>query len=313
MNILIVGSGAMGSLFAGRLKQNGVDVTLFNRFNDHIKSIQENGLTIVDHKKESTHVVPPIITAPEKLTDHFDLVIVLVKTFATEIVLEKVLTRLSNHPPILTLQNGIGNLETIQEIAPNNDVFVGVTYAGASIDKPGVLLHRAWGNTIIGSSDQARHGKLLSEIASIFSKCGLHTEVSDNVQSIIWEKLFTNLAYNGLTAITRLKNGDTLCCNEGRDIIEKVVREAEQVALAKGIRITNSDPVKECIRLGEEEIGMNTSSMLSDILHQRKTEIEAINGKIVEEGKKYGIPTPYNEMIYNLIKLIENSYSRIVS
>ncbi|WP_339227161.1 2-dehydropantoate 2-reductase [Oceanobacillus sp. FSL K6-2867] len=312
MRILIIGSGAMGSLFAGKLKQNGVDVTIFNRLNNHVKAIQKDGLTIVDAKGNTSAIKLPIVTNPDDLSGKYDLILVLIKTFATEIVLESLLLSIHSNAPILTLQNGIGNKETIHKLTTENEVFTGGTWAGASIDKPGVILHRAVGTTFIGSDQPDKHKDLLHEIAAIFTRSGLKTEVSINVQSIIWSKLLVNIAYNGLTAITRLRNGDTILPHEGRSIVEKLVDEAIQITKVKGIPLLYSDPAAECVRIGHEEIGMNISSMLSDILNQRKTEIEAINGAVVKEGERYGISTPYNDMILNLVKVIENSYSRIV-
>ncbi|MUK87553.1 2-dehydropantoate 2-reductase [Ornithinibacillus sp. L9] len=312
MKLLILGSGAMGSLFAGKLTQNGVDVTLFNRSNHHVEAIKKDGLKIIDQHGNNTTVKLPIITNPTDLTDNYDMIVVLVKTFATEIVLETVLPFIRSNTPILTLQNGIGNMEAIKKMAPQQEVFVGGTWSGASVPKPGTILHQAWGSTFIGAVESNFNHDLLENIASAFTKSGLDTKVSDNVQSIIWSKLLVNIAYNGLTAVTRLKNGDAIRLPEGKHILEELVNEAIKIAKAKNIPLLFDHPVDECIRLGEEEIGMNTSSMLSDILYERKTEIDAINGAIVEEGKKHSIPTPYNDMLLNLIKIMENSYSQMI-
>jgi 2-dehydropantoate 2-reductase len=312
MKLLILGSGAMGSLFAGKLKQNGLDVTIFNRENDHIRAIKKSGLKLIDKDGNSSTISIPVTTNPNDLNSDYDLVILLIKAFATETVLKKVLPYLRRNTPILTLQNGIGNMEKIKSIAPTNDVFVGGTWAGAGVVEPGVIFHRAWGSTVIGSAQSEIDSELLTEIASAFSGSGLETQVSEHVQSIIWSKLLVNLAYNGLTAVTRLTNGDAIRTQEGKDIITNLVQEAVQIAEVKEISLLYENPVDECICLGEEEIGMNTSSMLADVLHKRQTEIEAINGAIVEEGKRYAIPTPYNDMILNLVKVIESSYSKIV-
>ncbi|WP_176330302.1 ketopantoate reductase family protein [Oceanobacillus rekensis] len=312
MKLLILGSGAMGSLFAGKLKQNGLDVTIFNRENDHVRAIQKSGIRLIDKEGNSSTISIPVITNPNELSSDYDLVILLIKAFATETVLKNVLPSLHRNIPILTLQNGIGNMEKIKSLAPTSEVFVGGTWAGAGVVEPGVIYHRAWGSTVIGSAQTETDSELLTKIASAFSASGLKTEVSEHVQSIMWSKLLVNLAYNGLTAVTRLTNGDAIRTQEGKYVIKKLVQEAVQIAEVKEIALLYDNPVDECIRLGEEEIGMNTSSMLTDVLHKRETEIDAINGAIVEEGKRYAIPTPYNDMILNLVKVIENSYSKIV-
>ncbi|TMN23249.1 ketopantoate reductase family protein [Lentibacillus cibarius] len=308
MKLLILGSGAMGSLFAGKLKQSDVDVTLFNRPNDHVKAIHKDGLRIIDWDGNGSTVALSTATNPAELTGDYDIVLVLVKAFATESVLEKVLPAIHKNTPIMTLQNGIGNMETIKALAPANDVLIGGTQAGAGIVEPGTVVQRAWGTTFIGNAQHGADQHLLDELASVFTESGLKTHVSENVQSIIWSKLLVNVAYNGLTAVTRLTNGGAIRTREGEDILANLVTEAVKVAKAKEIPLLYKDPVAECIRLGKEEIGMNTSSMLTDVLHQRKTEIEVMNGAIVEEGIHHGIPTPYNDMMVKLIKIIENSY-----
>lgn len=312
MKLLIIGSGAMGSLFAGKLKQNGLDVTIFNRDNEHIRAIKDSGLKLIDKDGNSSIISIPVIKKPIDLNNDYDLVILLVKAYATESVLKRVLPTIHRNTPILTLQNGIGNMEKIKSLAPANDVYVGGTWAGAGVVEPGVIYHRAWGSTVIGSSQSKVDSRLLTKIASSFSASGLETQVSEHVQSIIWSKLLVNLAYNGLTAVTRLTNGDAIRTQEGKYVIKKLVQEAVQIAEVKKIPLLYDNPVNECIRLGEEEIGMNTSSMLADVLQMRHTEIEAINGAIVNEGKRYAIPTPYNDMILNLVKVIESNYSKIV-
>ncbi|WBX79978.1 2-dehydropantoate 2-reductase [Virgibacillus salarius] len=169
---------------------------------------------------------------------------------------------------------------------------------------------RAWGSTFIGSTVPEKHKQLLEQIASLFSAGGIKTHVSENVQSVIWSKLIVNVAYNGLTAVTRLTNGEAIRTDEGKELVAKLVTEAVQIAERKGILLLYDDPINECIRLGIEEIGKNTSSMLTDVLNKRKTEVEVINGAIVKEGKKHNMATPYNEMILKLVYMIENSYEQ---
>ncbi|GAA0447666.1 2-dehydropantoate 2-reductase [Virgibacillus salarius] len=310
MKVLIVGSGAMGSLFAGKLKQHGVDITLLNRPNSHIKAIQKTGLQIVEQDGNLATIDLMVKTNAADLNNDYDLILLFVKAFATESVLSNVLPFLSRTTPILTLQNGVGNMEKIQKLSPSRNVVVGGTSTGAGIVKPGVVEQRAWGSTFIGSTVPEKYKQLLEQIASLFSAGGIKTHVSENVQSVIWSKLIVNVAYNGLTAVTRLTNGEAIRTDEGKELVAKLVTEAVQIAERKGILLLYDDPINECIRLGIEEIGKNTSSMLTDVLNKRKTEVEVINGAIVKEGKKHNMATPYNEMILKLVYMIENSYEQ---
>src|SRR5690606_4495656 len=117
-----------------------------------------------------------------------------------------------------------------------------------------------------------------------------------------------NVAFNSLTAVTRLRNGDAILPQAGKEIAIALIKEAEAVARAEGIELLYEDPVKDILKLGYDEIARNQSSMLTDVLQKRKTEIEVINGEIIKYGKKYGIATPYNEVMLQLIHLLEDSY-----
>jgi 2-dehydropantoate 2-reductase len=313
MKVLIVGAGAMGCLFGGKLKQSGIDVTLFNRPNDHVRKIREEGLGIIEKDGTFSHVSIPVITDPTSLVDGYQLVIVLLKSFATEDVMSKIQDIIQPETIVLTLQNGIGNIESLQRFVPDSQISAGGTHCGAGIIEPGLIAHRAWGKTFVGSYLLETMDKQLHEFASIFSKSGLPTDVVQDVQSVIWTKLMVNIAYNGLTAVTRLKNGDAIFENEGKDIVENLVNEAMEVAHKQGIQILYDNPVHECIRLGMDEIGLNKSSMLTDVLNKRKTEMDSINNAIVELGKKHDIATPYNDMMTKLMKVIEKSYSKLVT
>jgi 2-dehydropantoate 2-reductase len=309
LKTLVIGSGAMGSLFAGKLKQSNSDITLFNRTNNHINKIRENGLRIIGREGTISKMKLPVITEPEQLDDEYDLIIILVKTFVTEQVMEKVLHTITKNTVVLTLQNGVGNLEVLQKLLPNHEIAAGGTHSGAGVVEDGVIAHRAWGDTFIGYSDKQTKSLKLEKVADMFTQSGLQTYVVDDVQSIIWSKLLLNVAYNGLTAVTRLKNGDVVLSKDGQEIVGDLVEEALSVAKAQGITLLYDDPVKECIELGLTKIGENKSSMLTDVLNKRKTEIDVINGAIVKYGEMLSIPTPCNKMITQLIKVIENGYS----
>lgn len=311
MNILVVGAGAMGSLFAGKLATQNVSVTMYNRPNEHTEQIKEKGLTLIKKNGEKTHVSFPVITHPTELRNDYDLIVILVKSFATKNVLTTIRSVINQDTIVLSLQNGLGNLENIQAFVPVENICIGTTGSGAGIVANGVIEQRAFGKTHIGKSVIGE--EKITKFASLLSASGLKTEIVDNVQAIIWSKLMINIAYNGITAITKLKNGDAVASSEGKHLMEQIVKEGMKVAAAEKVELLYEDPIKECIRIGYEDISANKSSMLTDILLERRTEIEQINGAIVRLGKKHGIPTPYNETITQLVKMIENSYEKRVT
>ncbi|AQU78591.1 ketopantoate reductase family protein [Planococcus faecalis] len=306
MNVLIIGAGAMGSLFAGRLKEQGANVFLYNRRNSHVDKINQSGLTIVERDNQETMV--PLTVVHEVSGASYDLVLVMLKTHATKNVLTQLKDSFSVNTLFVTMQNGLGNLETISAIFPNNPVVAGTMGCGASVESAGRILHRGWGKNWIGHSKDVAAQKKIGGFIEALNCSGLETELAEDVQTVIWNKLFVNVAFNSLTAVTRLRNGDILHTNEGQQLLERIITEALQVAKAEGVSVDAQQTIAKCIKMGNEEIATNKSSMLMDILHKRKTEIDAINGAVSKLGKYHGIPTPYNEMITGIIRVIEANY-----
>ncbi|MGH2318385.1 ketopantoate reductase family protein [Planococcus sp. SE5232] len=307
MKILVVGAGAMGSLFGGRLKAQHDEVLLYNRNNPHVEKINHSGLTIVERDNKETTVPLTIVQGISK-TDGYDVVLVLVKAHATRAVLEPMKDSFSSQTLIITMQNGLGNLEVIKELFPDNPAVAGTMGCGASVERDGRILHRGWGKNYIGQAVDADAQKKLLEFTEMLNCSGLETELAEDVQTVIWNKLFVNVAYNSLTALSRLRNGDILNTDEGLALVRNVVSEAVQIAKAEGISVDEEEVIAKCIQMGREDIGANKSSMLMDVLHKRKTEIDAINGAVAKLSRNHGLSTPYNEMITRLIKVIEANY-----
>ncbi|MGM0899037.1 MAG: ketopantoate reductase family protein [Bacillota bacterium] len=307
MNILIVGAGAMACLAGGRLKALGENVRLYNRLNSHVEAINEHGLRIVEKDNAITHIELEVIQEL-KPDEQVDILLVLLKAQANEAVLGKLRGKLSEKTVIITMQNGIGNAETIQQLFPNNTVVSGTLGHGASVENDGTILHRGWGTNYLGNVEEGTASKTLEAFAEKLSQAGMKTEVSADVNAVIWNKLFVNAAFNSITALTRLKNGDILNTQEGEDLLRAVTEEAVRVARAEGVDADVEAVVEECLRMGRQDIGGNKSSMLMDILKKRQTEIDVINGGIVKLGKKHGIETPVNASLAGLIRIIEQNY-----
>ena len=307
MKILVIGAGAMGCLFAGRLKAQQADVLLYNRYNPHIEQINQSGLVIVERDDKETTIPLKVVQAVSK-EDGYDVVLVLVKAHANKAVLEPMRESFSPDALFITMQNGLGNLETIKELFPNNPSAAGTMGCGASVESEGRILHRGWGKNYIGPVEETAAQEKLLDFIALLNRSGLQTDLADDVQTVIWNKLFVNLAYNSLTALTRLRNGDILNTDEGQDLLRNVVREAAQVAERIGVTVDAEQTIANCLRMGREDIGANKSSMLMDVLHKRKTEIDAINGAVAKLGKRHGVETPYNDLITGIIKVIEANY-----
>jgi 2-dehydropantoate 2-reductase len=209
---------------------------------------------------------------------------------------------------VLTLQNGVGNIEIIGEVVGQDKVLGGVTNQGATLLDDGHIRHAGKGETIIGRID----GKIsvqLRQIRELFNKVGLDTRISRDIRSLLWSKLIINVGINALTAITQLNNGRIIEYEGTRRTLRDAVNEAVKVAKKKRIKLIYDDPLAK-VEAVAEATGTNISSMLQDVLKKKHTEIDFINGVIVRQGQSLGIPTPANSVLVDLVKTIESSYSQ---
>ncbi len=301
MKIVIIGAGAMGGLFAAHLVSAGEMVTVVDVWQEHIDAIKNHGLsletgagTVVTHPVASAHVAG---TAPA------DLVIIFVKSSMTEAAARSALPIMGPSTRIMTLQNGLGNAETIAGVVGKDRVMAGTTAQGATLVGPGCIRHGGRGDTHIGRL-AGDADEFCQEVARRFSRAGIPTVADDEVQSLIWGKLVINAGINALTALLKLRNGQLAELDETRQLVALAVEEAVQVATASGVKLPYEDPVSKVLATAVATTS-NQSSMLQDVLHGRLTEIDAINGALVREGERRGIPTPVNRTLTLLIRALE--------
>ncbi len=303
MKTVIMGAGAMGSLFGGLLVLSGEDVWLVDIWKDHIDAIRSNGLSIEDRGK--VQIIRMNATTDVTSIGKADLVLIFVKTYHTEKAVSDALILQKGDTVFLTLQNGLGNEETICKKVDRRKVILGVTGQGATLLGIGHIRHGGAGKTHLGELD----GKItdrVTQIAQIFLKAGIETEVSSHIHDLVWEKLLVNVGINALTALTGLKNGQLLDYPETLRLMEALISEGVEVARRKGIRIEGNPTEK--VKTVAEVTRENRSSMGQDFDHKRRTEIDAINGAVVKEAERMGISVPYNQMISDLIKVVEKGF-----
>ena len=303
MRFLIVGPGAMGCLFSARLKKAGFDVTLLDYDRERAMLINDQGVIVEGILGEYEVKVPTTAGSPETIPD---LVMICVKSYKTREAGESVKSIIGQDTKVLTLQNGIGNIEILEEVHGRENVLGGVTAEGATLLAPGKIRHAGQGDTIIGPSGGPE--SVVKRAVLALNKAGFKSRSEENVQSLIWGKLIINVGINALTAITGLKNGRLPEFPGTKHVLAEAVREAVAVAEAKGIELPYSEPIDRVVGVCQATSG-NIASMLQDVLKRRMTEIEAINGAIVREGENTGIPTPVNQTLTNLVQTIQESYT----
>ncbi|MBW1850613.1 MAG: 2-dehydropantoate 2-reductase [Deltaproteobacteria bacterium] len=302
MKFLVVGPGAMGCLFAARLKKAGHHVTLLDHMKERADLINKQGIKVEGILGEYTVSVP---TVTGQLSGFPDVAVVCVKANETKQAAEDTEPLIGQKAYVLTLQNGLGNVAVLQEVFGKDRVLGGVTAEGATLLGHGHVKHAGQGETKFGSDVSL--GNVLSEIVSAFNDAGFDTRSANNVNSLIWGKLIVNVGINALTAITRLKNGRLPDIEGTRLIMEHVVKEAVAVADAKCVELPYPDPMGRVVEVCRATSG-NIASMLQDVLKQGPTEIAFINGAIVREGQALGIPTPVNHTLTSLVQAIQDTY-----
>jgi 2-dehydropantoate 2-reductase len=303
MKTVIMGAGAMGSLFGGLLALSKEDVWLVDIREDHLQALGSAGLAVEERGRIQT--IPVHATKEVGSIGKADLILFFVKAYHIEKAASDALVLQKEDTVFLTLQNGLGNEEAICKQVDPRKVILGVTNHGATFLGPGRIRHAGWGKTYIGELD-GRVTPRVIQIAQLFTRSRIETEVSSNIQNLVWNKLFINVGINAVAALTGLKNGRLLDYPETLRLMEALVSEAVAVARRKGILI-DGNPIDK-VKAVAEATRENRCSMGQDFDNRRKTEIEVINGAVVREAERLGIAVPYNQMITDLIKVIEKGF-----
>lgn len=305
MKITIVGPGAMGCLLAAFLSKSKEEIWLLDKNPERAKKIKEQGIK-VEGISGNWQVKVNISSEAQEISTQ-DLIIIAVKSYDTKDAVKNIKPMLGESTLVLSLQNGLGNTEIISELIGQERTLGGITNQGATLLDTGCVRHAGRGETVLGRMD----GKISAELRSIreiLNKAGLEARISKDIKAILWSKLIINVAINALTAITRLNNGRLIEFEASRKILEEAVNEAVKVAKKKRIKLIYDDPLSKAEAVCEATAG-NVSSMLQDVLKQRRTEIDFINAAVVRHAQSLGIPTPVNSVLTNLLKTIEASYN----
>ena len=301
MKIAIIGAGAMGCLFGGRLAQAGEQVVLIHVRREHIDAINDLGLRIEAADGDCRVRVPAGLA--EAFAGAYDLILVSTKGLHTEQAIASAVQLIGPQTWVLTLQNGLGNVDKIAAYVPRERIAMGITNVPASLKGPGHVVSHGAGEirfwTVSGRSD-AR----IDEIRASFDRAGLRCTADPHIEASIWEKVAFNAALNSLGAVTRLPNGAVGDQPAGRRLARAVVAETMAVARAQRIAV-DEQRVHETVAYAFAQHRAHRASMLQDVLAGRPTEIESINGAVVTLGHEHGVPTPVTETLLDLVRVID--------
>lgn len=291
--ILIVGTGAMASLFAAMLTRVA-EVTLLGTWEAGLAALETKGVRLVKTDEVDESFAVHVARSPETCTGA-KLAIVLVKAWQTRRAADQLAECLHPQGIALTLQNGLGNREILEEALGVGRVGFGVTTTGATMIGPGRV--RSGG---IGSIHFSPHPGM-TPLVEMLTKAGFVVDPVDDVQGLLWGKLVINSGINPLTALLEVPNGALLASPSVMEVMMRAAEETAAVAAALDVQLPFADPGAQ-VRDVARSTAENTSSMLQDIRRGAPTEIDAISGAVVREGERVGISTPINWTLWHLVQ-----------
>ena len=299
----MVGAGAVGGYFGGMLARAGARVTLIGRAS-HVDVWRRDGLVI-----DSIHFQERI--AVEASTDiaasrDAELVLFSVKSPDTEETARQLAPHIRSDAVIVSLQNGVDNVERIRAAA-NLDPMAAVVYVASSMSAPGHVKHVGGGYLVIGDLPGRARPSRDAAIASVskwFETADVRCDVSPHIDADLWTKLIVNAALNAISAVVQVPYGDVAAIPESRETVRLIVNECVAVARAADVPMPDTDFVEMVLRFAEKH-GHVYSSTARDVARGTRTEIDALNGFVVRRGASLGVPTPVNQALVALVKLHE--------
>jgi 2-dehydropantoate 2-reductase len=306
MKLAVLGPGALGCLIAALFWEAGADVSLVDYLPDRVSRLRLQGIQVRTLEGGQRVVRVPIALAPE--LGSCDLTIVAVKAYQTAVAAQVLPGLMAEGGMALTLQNGLGNLETMVHAVGAGRLLAGVGFLGATRQEEGRVIYAGRGAIFVGvpSGSQVAPTEVTA-VVELFRRSGLECYAREDIETALWEKLVVNVGINPLTALLRVPNGGLLKLPLAWEVAVAAAAEARAVALASGFNLTG-DPAARLAQVCTATAA-NHSSMLQDILAGRPTEIEALNAQVAARGAALGIPTPINGLLTALVKAMEQSAS----
>jgi 2-dehydropantoate 2-reductase len=305
LKISIIGAGAMGMLFGGYLSRRN-EVMLIDCDEAKVQAVNDEGILIREPDGE-VFAAAPKACLPAKKLETADLVLLFVKAMDSMSALEAARNLISSKTYVLSMQNGAGHEAVLREFAAIDRVMLGTTQHNSSIVKAGVIHHGGSGLTCIGLLDGS--SEALKPIAEEFTRCGFKTEITENIQKKIWEKLFVNVSASALTAVFQTRLGFLVESAAAWTLTEALIREAVAVANGDGLEF-EADKIIQKVRSLLENAKHGITSICADIKDRRKTEVDTISGSVTAASRRNHIPAPLHEFMVQLIHAMEDKKRR---
>jgi 2-dehydropantoate 2-reductase len=309
--VAVVGAGAVGGYFGGMLARAGAHVTLIGR-RVHVEVWNRDGLFVDSVNFQET--IPVEASTEVSASAGANLVLFSVKSPDTEETARHLARHVSGDALVISLQNGVDNVERIRAAAAL-DPIAAVVYVASSMPAPGRIKHDGRGDLLIGDLPGRSGPPRDAEIARVsnwFEAAGVPCRVSPTIDADLWTKLITNAALNAISAVVHAPYGDIVATAESRETVRQLVNECVAVARASGVPLPAVDFVEMVLRFAEK-VGQVFSSTAQDLDRGRRTEVDALNGFVVRRGAELGVPTPVNQSLLALVKLREAQFEHVAT
>ncbi len=304
MKIVVLGSGAIGSLYGAFLSTISTNEVILVGRNPHVAAIRKKGLSIKGIMGERVFHLRAVDDVSE-VTDA-DLILLTTKTYDTITAAKSARHLINNGTYIMLIQNGLGTEKLVADALDTTRVLRATTCMGALRTAPGVVVATGCGLTEIGSR-YSKNYDFVKLVTEMLRECGFDVRSSTNIEGVVWTKTLVNAGINPVGALTGFTNGEVYKSPKLRKLVIQLVEEAVKIVDALGVELTTEDPVRYTLGTAKAT-GNNINSMLQDLRAGKRTEIDSITGEIIRLGKELGIPTPSSEVVYALIKAIESKH-----
>ena len=300
MRIAVIGAGAMGSIYGGHLSMKN-EVYLVDTNAAVVEHLQKEGLKLQENGADNLYY-PKAVTSTEGIAP-VDLVILFVKALFSKAALSGNKGIIGPDTYVMTLQNGSGHEDILGEFVPQDHIIIGTTNDNGAILGMGHIRHGGVGETNIGMLTEDREG-FLPKLKDALDSCGFVTTIQENIQQLIWDKMFTNVSLSAVTAILSVEMGYIAANEHAWYLAERLVREAAAVARGMGLK-ADDEKLLAKVRATSEGSPNGVTSICADIRAGRKTEVDTISGSVVRASKKCGVPAPTHEFVVEMIHALE--------
>ena len=297
MRIAVIGAGNMGCVYGANLARAGEDVTLIDMWAEHVEAMQTRGLAM--EGQNGTFTVPVSATTDTSGLSGMDAALILVNAYDTPVAAATAKQIIKPDGYALTLQNGVGNVETLTAALGEKRVLAGLSFHSGDLKRPGEVTHTNFGPTYLGELDRTRSERLL-HLADLMEKANLNPVLEPDIMVTIWSKFVHNCGINAICAITELRPGNIREVPELDEFQTCIIKETLALVEAKGIALPDPDPVTTIKEYCAKKF--HRVSMAQHLARGRKTEIDALNGYVSRESAKLGLFAPFSDALTRLVK-----------